>query len=347
MKHLPVLAVVLALLGPSAAHAAAADLYTVPGVEVDATAESATAARDRALVQGQPAAWQRLFRRLTPPQVWNRQPALDFAVLQRMIRSYEVANERRSTTRYLAEITYTFDEGEVQRVLRQASVPFADVQARPVLVIPLTTGVFDPATPWAQAWALSPIARGLVPVILPEGDALDQPILGREDAATLEWTDLEPLAVRYEVAQVVIANATPDGFSAQLSIVSATGRQIESLAFARSTFAATADAAAQRIAEGWKARSAVDYSQRARITADVAFADPADWPRIRNRLAAVRTVTEVNLVGISVNEARLELTFFGRAEQLRDAMAQQNLSFTGGAGNYLLRLGAPAPAARP
>ncbi|MEY4879083.1 MAG: hypothetical protein RJB62_552 [Pseudomonadota bacterium] len=343
MKRLSVAVALWLALATSPGFAADAGLYAVPGVAVDATSNSAAAARDIALAQGRPIAWQRLYRRLTPPDAWGNQPNPDGATLERMILSMEIGNERRSTTRYLAEVTYNFNPNEVQALLRRSSIPFADARARPVLVVPIMNGSFDPQSPWAQAWTQPSIAQGLVPVVLPNGDALDQPVLGQPGLGGLGWDQLAPLAERYDVAGVVIATATPDGNAAQLSIVGPTGRQVESLAFAQSSFGATADAAAQRIAEDWKERAAVDYSRRSRLTADVVFARPGDWPAIRQRLASVGTVAGVDVLGISTTEARVELSYFGEPEQLSDAMAEQNLNFAPAQGGYLLRLGPPAP----
>ena len=84
--------------------AAAADLYSIADIKVDATAESATAARDKALALGRPVAWTQLYRRLTPQSSWAKQPQLTDAQLLRMIRSFEVANERRSTSRALPSL---------------------------------------------------------------------------------------------------------------------------------------------------------------------------------------------------------------------------------------------------
>ena len=77
----PIIAGVVIMLAPVAAQAAAAaapaDLFSVTGVHVDASAESATAARDKALADGRPVAWQRLYRRLAPQSAWDKQPQLD------------------------------------------------------------------------------------------------------------------------------------------------------------------------------------------------------------------------------------------------------------------------------
>ena len=347
MPRLAVAFVLCALFAASAARAATADLFTISGVAVDATAESATAARDQALADGRPIAWQKLYRRLTPPAVWAKQPQLDDKALQRIIRSFEVGNERRSTTRYLAEISYNFNQAAVQRLLRQAGIPYTETQAKPALVIPVVDGKYDPAGPWVQAWMNPSVAQGLVPAVLPTGDAQDLLVLSRADLAQLDWTTLGPLAKRYGAAEVVIAAATGDGNAAIVTEINATGRQSASLAFAHSTFLATAEAASLKLAEGWKSRAAVDYSQSSRLTTEVEFASPGDWSKIRAQLSGVKSITNLDVVGVTLHEARIQLSYFGKPDQLKDAMTQQNLEFTNAGGQYTLQLAADASSASP
>ena len=101
----------LALGLVSAAHgegitaaAGAADLFTISDVKVDATATSPRAARDLAMAQGRPLAWSKLFRRLTVEGAWASQPQLADGQLLGLIGSVEAGNERRNTTRYLADV---------------------------------------------------------------------------------------------------------------------------------------------------------------------------------------------------------------------------------------------------
>ena len=58
------------------------------------------------------------------------------------------------------------------------------------------------------------------------------------------------------------------------------------------------------------------------------------------------TVAGVDVLGLSVSEARVELSYFGDPEQLSIAMAQQNLNFDAIRGSYLLRLGDAFAASR-
>ena len=104
-------------------------LYTVSGVHVDAGAASTTEAFNAAIAQGRGRAFQILFRRLTRQADWAKQPALDAQALVRLGRGYTVANERRSTTRYVADVTYMFNPDAVARTLRAAQIASASASA--------------------------------------------------------------------------------------------------------------------------------------------------------------------------------------------------------------------------
>ena len=135
MSRFSILVLLAALcLGAGVAQSAPApapDLFTVSAIRVDATAESATTARDLAMTQGRPVAWTKLFRRLTATANWNKQPALDDNALLRLVRSFEVAGERRSTTRYLADVTFHFNPAAVRALFRQSNIAYSETLASP------------------------------------------------------------------------------------------------------------------------------------------------------------------------------------------------------------------------
>jgi hypothetical protein len=332
-----------------AAPAPAPDLFTVSGIKVDTTAESATAARDQAMIQGRPLAWTRLFRRLTASANWSKQPQLDENALLRMIRSFEVANERRSTTRYLADVTFHFNPNAVRAILRQSGIAYTDTRSRPALVIPVTAGTpgFDPMSPWAAAWKDPSLQQGLVPFVLPQADAQDMELLGRPELAQLDWAGFTPLVRRYNAGEVIVAIASEDAKTVQMIEISATARTPASFAYAQSSFAADAEAIAEKAYEIWKTRSAVNFATRALLTADVLFDSLDDWAKIRNRLGAVKAVTDMDVLGLALHEAEIQLTYFGRPEQLTDALAQQNLQLINASGQFTLRLAGKSAANAP
>jgi hypothetical protein len=325
---------------PTSAASQAGDLYTVNTIRVDATAESAQTARDAAMAQGRPQAWTRIYRRLTPQAMWARQPRLTDAQLFRLIRSFEVVGERRSTTRYLADVTFHFNPVAVRQTLRQAGIAFTETRSRPALVIPVVDDQrFDPASMWAMAWSDDIYRQGLVPMMLPDADAENEEVLSRPDLAQADWASLAPIAQRYGASVVVVAIASADARSVRSIEISPTARTPSSFAFAQPNFPALSDAVTDKVAETWKSRSSVDYATRARLVADVQFNSLEEWGRIRAQLGAVRAVSDFEVVGLARNEAEVDLAYFGRVEQLRDAMAQQNLSLVNGPEGFTLQLG--------
>jgi len=346
--------VLLAALGlgatAMAAPAPAPDIFTVSGTKVDASAESAIAARDLAMTQGRPAAWTKLYRRLTAAPMWAKQPQLDENALLRLIRSFEVVGERRSTTRYLADVTFHFNPVAVRALLRQYNIAYTDTRSRPALVIPVTAGKpgFDPLSPWAMAWTDPALQQGLVPFVIPILEGGEAAVLSRPDLGQADWASLAPLVRRYNVTAVIVASASEDAKTVQMVEISATGRTPASFAYAQSTFAADAEAVAERAAEVWKSRTSVDFATRARLTADVAFDSLDDWAKIRDRLGSVRAITDFDVIGLALHEAEISVTYSGRQEQLRDALAQQNLQLSNSNGLFSLQIaGATAAANAP
>lgn len=347
MFRLILLAAAITFAAPAYA-APAPNLFAVPGVKVEAAAESAISARDAAMAQGRAAAWTKLFRRLTAAANWRKQPMLDEKVLERLIGgAYEVANERRSTTRYAAEVTFHFNPNAVRAVLRQNRIPFADTRSPPVLVVPLIAGTgYDPVSPWSAAWKDPELQEGLVPFITPAADDMSD-LLTSADLVQVDWDQVEPLARRYNAGAVIFATASEDGKTVQMVELAPTGRTAASFAYAQSSFAADAVAVADKAEDAWKSRNAVDFGVRGHLVADVQFDSLDDWARIRAGLAAVRSISGVDVMGLALHEAEIGLTYSGRPEQLRDALAQQRLALKATDGQYTLQVASASAANAP
>jgi hypothetical protein len=330
-----------------AAPARAADPFSIKGVHVDATAPTATEARNKAVAQGRPIAWTRLYRSLAPQNTWNKQPALNDFQLQHIIRSYEVANERRSNTRYIADITYVFSPNEVRKLLRSSGAPMAEAGAKPTLIIPLVGGAYNPNGAWAKAW-LDPSVGGLMPMVFPRGEPGENALIARGNFGSLTWDSVAALAKRHEATQVVIAEASANGQQARLTeLFPPAGRVIDSIAVARPDFLLTANAAARKLAESWRERSSINMAVKLRLLADVEFASPAEWARIRARLAMVRLITATEVNGLALREARVRIVHYGRTDQLAAAMRAQQLDLISEAGTFRLRLRSEAPPQQP
>ncbi len=326
--------------------------FTVSGIAVDATAASASVAQNIAINEGRGRAWTTLYRRLTKTQDWPRQPALDDTALQRMVRNYVVANERRSTTRFVATMSYIFNDDAVRRLLRSQNIPYIDMDAKPVLVVAMAPG-YSAHSAWASLWSNPKYATGAVPIVPPVGDVLDAQALGVINFATAQWSDVEPAASRVHATDVFLVQATPGrgmitvvlrrvgpGASPPIPNVVVPVKPREP---ATQAYAAAADAAAAAIVDAWKSHSAIDFSKRSKLTADVHIASLAEWGILIQKLSAVPTVTDVAVLAMDIGEARIAITYVGSADQLAEFSAQANLDLSNTNGIWQLAVQAPVP----
>lgn len=342
--RLPLLAFLLVLASAPFARAGE-DPYTVSGISVDATAASAIEAQTIAINSGQQRAWSTLYRKLTKAQDWPKQPTLDATQLQRLIRNYLPVNERRSTTRYVASMTYVFNPDGVRRVLRQANIAYADMQAHPVLVVPMSPA-YQARAPWTLAFANPRYTGGAVPLLLPHGDAVDAAALGPLKFATATWQDIEPVASRLHATEAYLALAEPANgqFVVKLRrVAQGNSPTIPDVTMPvppktppAKVYGAAADATASAIVDAWKAHSAIDFGKRSHLLAEVRIESLDAWSAMQQKLATVPNVTEVAVVAMNIGEARVSISYVGTSEQLTQTLQQAGFALANDDGAWWL-----------
>ncbi len=363
LRHKIALFVALAagLLSFASVARAVDPMFTVSAIHVDASGYSVSVARDLAYVQGRPKAWQVLYRRLTRQQDWDKQPALDDTQLQRLIRNFAITDERRSTTRYTADISYNFNPAAVAKVLKEAKIAFTTATARRALLVPMSPG-YVRASPWSRAFVAPRFAEAVVPFALPLGNALDSGTLARLNFDSATWMDIADVALRVHATEAVLVLMQVDRSQHKLKLglkrlgLGATPMQsnvdVPYVQTALATYPAAADAAMSAIADMWKQKAAIDYGEQGRLTADVRTGSLAQWASIQSALATVPNVTSVNVVAMDIGEARIALNYLGTIDQLHDALSQASLQLSNtdpvaNSGEWTLHQGPPPALAQP
>ena len=102
------------------------------------------------------------------------------------------------------------------------------------------------------------------------------------------------------------------------------------------TYPAAAQAAVRAMEDLWKTRSAIDFSQRGRLSADVRIAGLEQWGEIQTALGGISNVTGVTVTAMNINYARINLAYMGGVEQLREAMGAAGLTLTNRGGQWML-----------
>ncbi|WP_165772161.1 DUF2066 domain-containing protein [Niveispirillum lacus] len=355
-KSLSVTLIALGLALPASGQAVD-DLFTVRDVGVDISSGNANLARDQGVREAQRKAFDLLFDRLTVDGTRTALPPVPSDVIERMVQSFEIQEERTSATRYVGKLAIRFNGAALRTYLRANNVAYAEVRSKPTLVLPVdqsggTPVLWQTGTAWRQAWAdLAPQQGGLVPVTVPFGEAADVADIGVEQALAGDATALRRIADRYGAGDVavIVASGTPEtGLTVTVALHPATG-PAESFSLTQPplpseagdavnpTHRAAVEAVTHRFEERWTAATQIAGGALSDLTLTASFADQAGWLSIRRRLAGINTITQTTITSLSRSNAVLDLRHAGDIAQLRIALAQHDLVLEDGADGPVLR----------
>lgn len=359
---------VIAALGFSVCGPAAAqqrDVYEVRDVVVDVTSETAAKAREQALAEGEAEAFRRLLKRLTLRAEKERLPDLEAEEITTYVKDFSVASEKVSAVRYLAHLNYRFKSGEIRSLLNDFDLRFAETVSKPVLVLPVYQDagalmLWDEPNPWREAWGALPDTQSLVPTLLPVGDLADIAAIGPEQAMEGDLQRLNAIAKVYGASDTLVVFGV-------MRVDAARARRILEVYFTRygtqlqeqtevmnftqndgeTVSRLLARAARELMAiveENWKRDNVLEFGRSGLIAAVVPITGLRDWLEVRSRLEGVAVIQRAELVLLSHTEARVNLHFIGKTEQLMLALEQVDLGLSEEGGNWLLSLfGRPPP----
>jgi len=332
-------------------------------VKVDATADTAAAARDLARTDGQRRALGLVIDRLSGSSDNAKLAKLDDKMITDMVESFEVANERMSAVRYLGDYTFHFRPSKVRRLVHLAETAPADggtkpapadggsktaapeSGGKPIVVLPVykdaaKTVLWDEPNTWRDAWGQRPGDTGAVHLTVPLGDASDLATIDAGRAETGKSDALAAIAQQNGGDEVIVALATARRQGERLVGLDVSLKRYRSgrLADAQTTSidanpGESEDVFLRRAADtvaGAVAKKNPHSDQQATLAASVPISTLGEWVQVRDRLASVAAVRKVELLSLSRQEAKIQIRYVGSADALKSSLAEVDLGLGGG-----------------
>lgn len=317
------------------------DPFTVKEVPVDVTADTAANARNIAIGQAQDRALDVLLRRMTLKEDRARLPHLDGNSVSRLVQSLEFADERYSSTRYIAKVTVTFNAAGIRALLGRTGIAFAEAPEHPVVVLPVFDQNVSESSPWWNAWARQDWQENLLSIALPR--AADVLAAGVSPAEMMQsggpWVGA--VGRRYDTSEVLVASASlrTDGGVAKLSVdtkqYGVAGERADHAEFVQQPGEST-DALMMRAARSigndltsdWKRNAMIGQGPQSQIMAICDLSSLQDLITVRDRLKRAPMIKSAEVESLAVNRAKISLTVTVPPEQLATAMVQYGIDLT-------------------
>ena len=340
------LLLLMLLIGLAPAQADTADDPYSATVKVDATADNAAAARTVARLDGQRRALSKVVDGLTGSTDETKLPKLDDQAITDMVVSFEVANEKMSAVRYLADYTFHFRPAKIRQLLRNAGIAFSTSPGKPVVVVPVyqdgdNSVLWDDPNPWREAWAQLPAGTGPTRLSLPLGGLADVSAIDAGQARSGDPEALTAIAQGNGGDEALVAAATAQRQNGQLTglAISLKRYRLGQLGTSQSvTITANPGEsegdlmkrAAAAVAAAVEQGVAPSGDKVASLDAVVAIASLGDWVEMQQRLAAVTGIRKVDLLSLSRQQAKIEIKYVGSPDQLKSSLAEADLDLDGG-----------------
>jgi hypothetical protein len=351
LRRAPMLAAAVALLAGGTARAGD-EVFTVANYPVEARAENAIAAKERALAEGQQAAFRSLLKRLAAVNAYARLGHLRNIRAGNLIEGVSVRSERNSSTEYIATLDFSFQPKAVRDLLRGENIPFTDEPAPTLTVLPVwraTAADAKAEARWTDAWKSLDLEHALTPIRL----VAQRREIAPETLNALAGGDgnaLRTLVAAYNSELVVLALAERDAAGKRLTVTLAGRDAVGAFALRRAYRidptdpGYTSDLAAVvslGILEGrWKATriGGEAGASGGDLLIAVEFRGMSEWQDISRRLSATPGVEDLEVAGLSARGARVTLRFAEGPERLAEALAQQGLALHSVGGTWTLGL---------
>lgn len=315
----------------------AGDLFEVKNVAVDARDKNATAARAKALREGQKQAFEILLKRMTRQQDWLVLPASDTVNVEDYILSFRVQDEKNSNRRYLANLSFQFDMASIIGLLNELNIPYIESQAKPALLIALLEDVTGyrlwEKNWWQESWLQPDLNNVPAPIVMPLGDAEDAASLSVEDILLGDTTSMAAIAAKYNADAVIVAhaNATEVG-QLDVAVYQYTGqgsrlffRNFTDEDEPRDMSAQAVAEIAQAFSDEWKQTAIVSANQMARFTVAADYENLQSWLKMRDRLETARFIKNMTVHVLTSRGAIISLSYTGSVEQLTSNLAQNDM----------------------
>jgi len=328
--------------------AAQPSVYTVAKVVVNTEASDAVTAKQQAIREGSQRALRLLLSRLVAFKAHNRLPELSGAAVDSMLDGFVVREERFSSTRYVAQLDFTFEASKVRDLLNRVGLPHTDQQSPPVKLVPAAQGESVGAA-WRAAWGALDLKNGLTPMdMTPQQAAASLPPGLNPTARAVEL-----LKDRLGAPRLVLASAMLDTAGNRFFVRLRGEDAIGPFAFAQSfrIYDGDIEEAAARAARvslmaletRWRltalrSQGALDGpAPLETFTLIAAFDSLKAWQKMRAEISSISGTQEVEVKSLFAGGAEVVLSFPGGPERFAKAAGARGMTLDESRGEWLLR----------
>lgn len=346
-------------------HLANAEDFTVRNIHTEATGQTATEARQRAMSEAEKKGFQKLIARLSDEKTANQLLETKKHAISLMVQGVELNNEKISSTSYAADVTLSFSPDQIRTLLPSDSNPVSTNNSTippTTLILPIftqdgRTTLLDRNNPWWHAWNSTEINNKDVKFVLPLGDLEDISLASLSAARSGDYSRLQRMAEKYHANRIVVADATYgqdiDTKTPVMNVVvynvKPEGTLSNTLEFKRTAEDSSTTLLAKAVTglvtglnSNWKNQGQLLNAALQKTLIKTPFTNLREWQTIQQRLKSVSTVQRTSVERLSGRYAIVALYSASKEEELPAHLQRGGFAYYPSEGIPVIQLSNPA-----
>lgn len=330
--------------------ALAQSVYHVTGVAVDVTANDASKARQQAFNKAQRDAFDILLSRmLLSTEDTDNLANISFTEITTLIQDFEVINEKSSSVRYIATLSFQFKADAVKKLFRQYNIDFVETVSDRTLLLPVFLEgdkemLFEESNVWLNTWKRGLPKFSFLTPILPLGDIEDiESVLFIDNRLQIEGNAYRFLSEKYQISKVILVKLSKieENFS-KVEITTFTKEGLVNseeivLGLPFSSYQALVNATIAYLDQQWKIEHVINNNSINSAKISVTFENSATWYEIRQKINKISLIEKLDLIRIANHQIDLEIQFNGTNDKFIQAIRNTGLDIKElGTSSYLI-----------
>ncbi|MCF6217010.1 MAG: DUF2066 domain-containing protein [Emcibacter sp.] len=325
-------------------------IYTIYNISMDETAATSRRASLAALRKAERIALDKLFRKIIREEDQARLPELSPGQITEIVSGIEIANEKSSHVRYMADFTVHFSRAKIYNFLSVLQIPFAETLSNGVSILTLlekdgATILWEKNNDWRKAWEAYDTVNNLVPVRIIAPSLAHRMAITAWQAKNGDISLLQKFAEQKNIRHLYVMNARViydfshnknmielviignDGnktvhknIVVEGATVTETGRDELSELYNEAIKKAT-----YWLDNRWKEKVMIHFDSSSHLTVDIHFNQSEDWFEIKKRLENISLIRNMVIKRMTTHKAMVEMEHSGDVEQITLALDQKDL----------------------
>ena len=295
-------------------------------LEIDASANDASQAREKALAEANRKALYAVTNRISTEQSTQIFDDLNDNQILNFIYDVSVLNEKVVDARYIASLKITINAPILKSYLSEKDIPISILPQTQIIIVPIyrqseTSAplLWEDENIWYTAWQEHTQKHGQISILPIEKNESYKEILGAEDAIQLNGLGLDSIKHKSNADNIYVAEVTAQNNNLSLVLKSLTGGTVLSKIYEYQTNI-TFDKPIQDIntfiIEQIQKKNLSETSQQNALTLIYNFNSLKEWMTLKNQLKTITSIQETTIDAMSGQHIQITINFTGPVENL-------------------------------